>query len=298
MSRNKYVLITPAKNEEELLGRVINSVANQDIKPIKWIIVDDGSTDTTPEIIKEAEGTFPWVCGLTTESVNKKREFGAKAKAFNLALQILKNTSYDFIGNLDADITLPQNYYSFLMAKMYKKPKVGLASGVCLEKIKDRWTCITITYEHAVGAVQFFKRECFQAVGGYQPVTIGGVDTLAELTAKMLGWKVVNFSELPIYHHRPVDSLNARSKMKINFRAGMTDYYMGTHPVFAVAKALRRWKQHPILFSIIIQITGFCYAWGKSRSPDASPELAEFVRSDQMRRLKNFFLKKLNNINI
>jgi hypothetical protein len=151
---------------------------------------------------------------------------------------------------------------------------------------------ITSSFNHAVGAVQFFRRECFIAIGGYQPVSVGGIDSLAERMARMKGWETKAFPDLPFYHHKPVDSANSRGLAQINYRAGLTEYHIGTHPIFAVAKAIRRWRTSPPFISIFIRLYGFGKLWFFGAKRDASDELVTYLKREQMATIKKALLGK------
>lgn len=288
----EYLLITPAKNEERFIPQLIDSVSNQDIRPALWIIVSDGSSDRTAELIVDAASKHCWIRAVVIPS-GAQRGFGAKALAYKSAIDAAGTLSpYSFIGNLDADITFPPHYYSTLIERMRLQPRLGVASGVCWDKIGEGFKCVTISQDHAVGAVQFFRKECYQAIGGYQPVTIGGVDSLAELKAKMLGWIVRCFSDLPVYHHKPVDSAGGRPTASIAFRAGLTEYHIGSHPLFALAKALRRWKNPPAGISVIWRMAGYCSLWARRVPRDADDALVKYLHAEQRRLLKQTIMSR------
>lgn len=285
-----YVLITPARNEARFLPDVIRSIAGQSILPIRWVIVSDGSTDETEEIVCHAANEHGFIRLIRLES-GKTRSFGAKAAAFQRGWDEVKQLQFDYVGNLDADITLDSNYYQRIMQEMELDPGLGVGTGVCWDKRPDGFQCVTVSLNHAVGAVHFFRRACFEAVGGYKPVTVGGMDSIAILTARMNGWTTRCFRDLPVYHHKPVDSASGRSAIRIAYRAGMTEYHIGTHPLFALSKAIRRWKTSPMVLSVIVRLAAYLGLWLSRASRDASPELTRYVYREQLLRLKVLFSK-------
>lgn len=286
-----YALVTPARNEAEYLPKVIESVLLQTVKPAKWIIVSDGSTDGTDDIAEAAAKSHAYIFFVSTKG-GAKRSFGSKTKAFQAGYDVLGDEEYDYIGNLDADITFEPGYYARMLAEMENNPRLGIASGVCWEKIYGRFQMITKSFNHAVGGVQFFRRNCFEDIGGYQPVSVGGIDSLAERTARMKGWETTAFPDLPLYHHKPVDSVNGRGAVRICYRAGLTEYHIGTHPLFAIAKALRRWREAPVFLSMFIRLYGYSKLWVSGTKRDASDELVAYLKTEQMAALKNVFLGK------
>jgi len=286
---NAYALISPARNEAAFLPALIDSVVRQSVLPRNWVIVSDGSTDKTDEIVCEAVRRYGFIKFIRNQAT-AERNFGAKARAFQKGYIALKDVEFDFIGNLDADVTFGRDYYARMLDEMHKNPRLGVASGVCWDKTADGFKLVTISLNHAVGAVQFFRRECFEAVGGYRPATVGGVDSLAELTARMKGWQTQAFPELPVYHHKPVDSANARTGVKICYRAGLTEYYIGTHPLFAIAKAIRRWREAPVGLSPFIRLFAYLRLWLSGSERDAPEELVAYLRREQLEILKQRLL--------
>src|ERR1039458_9171760 len=175
----RYALITPARNEEAFIEGTIQSVLAQTVLPVKWIIVSDGSTDRTDEIVSRYAGRHPWLQLLRMPD-HRDRQFAAKANCFNAGYALLKETPYDIVGNLDADITFDRDYFSFLLSKFQLFPKLGVAGTPFVEDAtqRDRHTYAHrfAQLEHVSGACQMFRRECFEQVGGYIPIKGGAID--------------------------------------------------------------------------------------------------------------------------
>lgn len=285
MNSGKYVLITPAKDEAKFIGQLAESVIAQTMTPVLWVVVSDGSTDGTDDIVQTCAKKHSFI-RLVRIPAGSARSFGSKAMAFRQGIRELEGIHYRFIGNLDADMTFAPTYYERLISEMGNDPRLGIASGVCWDKTPDGFRQVTISLNHAVGAVQFFRRECFEAIGGYRPVSVGGMDALAEFTARMKGWQTRAFPDLPAYHHKPVDSANARSARHVCYRAGLTEYHIGTHPLFACAKAFRRWRDAPIGFSILIRLFAYGKLWLGRVPRDAPDELVAYLKAEQLARLR------------
>lgn len=286
MNSDAILLVTPARNEAANLEQLIASVSAQTLRPTCWVIADDSSTDHTHALATRSASTRPWLRVIRLEATGT-RGFGAKARAFQagLAAATTRGERFDFIANLDADITLPVNYFARLVEEMRHDPRLGVASGVCWQQEGNVRQQVTISLNHAVGAGQFFRRSCFEMIGGYRPVTVGGVDSLAELTARMHGWATRAFPDLELTHHRAVDWAGGGQASRVCWRAGQTEYHLGSHPLFALAKALRRWRQRPAVWSVFIRIAGYAQLWLRHARRDAPKELIEFVRREQLGRL-------------
>src|SRR5262249_26388362 len=172
-----YVLVTPARNERDLIEGAIRSVIAQTHLPSMWVIVSDGSTDGTDEIVARFAKKHTWIESLRMPE-HRDRSFAAKAVCFNAGYDHLKSTNFDLIGNLDADITFGQDYYEFLVGRFAEMPRLGVAGTPFIE---DSSQPQNHTYahqfadlQHVSGACQMFRRQCFEEVGGYTPIRGGG----------------------------------------------------------------------------------------------------------------------------
>jgi biofilm PGA synthesis N-glycosyltransferase PgaC len=280
-----YTLVTPARNEASFLPGVLDSVLAQSIRPLRWIIVSDGSTDDTNELVAKASKEHAFIQLISLEP-GAERSFASKAMAFRIGYEAVRHLGFEYVGNLDADVTLEPGYYQRMLEEMAKNPRLGVAGGVVWDKTARGFKRTTSSLNHAVGAVQFWRRECFEEVGGYQAATVGGVDSLAELTARMKGWETRSFADLPIYHHKSVDSVGGGNVYRIAYRAGLTEYHIGTRPLFAFFKALRRWRDRPLLVGAAIRFFAYCTLWLSKARRDASDELVAYLKHEQMHTLQ------------
>ena len=172
-----YVLITPARNEERFIEQTIQSVIAQTILPKKWVIVSDGSTDGTDEIVKKYLPDHPWM-ELVRMPERQERHFAAKVQSFNAGYHRVKNQEFDVVGNLDADITFGPEYFANLLAKLDGDPKLGVVGTPFVEGTMS-YNFKFSSVEHVSGACQLFRRECFEQIGGYAQVKGGGIDWIA-----------------------------------------------------------------------------------------------------------------------
>lgn len=282
--RLAYVLITPSRNEERFIEQTIQSVISQTILPEKWVIVSDGSTDGTDEIVKKYLPEHPWM-ELIRMPERRERHFGAKVQCFNAGCERLRGETFDIIGNLDADITFDESYFDFLLAKFNADPALGVAGTPFVEGTASydfRFTAV----EHVSGACQLFRRECFEQIGGYVQVKGGGIDWIAVTTARMKGWKTRTFVEKVCHHHRPMGTASA-GKWKANFLLGKQDYYLGGHPVWQLFRGFYQMRRRPYVVGGIYVIAGYCWAWMTRFQRPVSPELIQFHQHEQMQRLRH-----------
>ncbi len=284
----RYVLITPARNEAMFLGRTIESVIGQTRRPAKWVIVSDGSTDGTDDLVQQHAGKHDWI-ELVRMPAREERHFAGKVHAFNAGYARLADESYDIVGSLDADISFDEEYMAFLLEKFSVNPNLGIA-GTPFREGGESYDFRFSATEHVSGACQLFRRKCFEEIGGYVPVKGGGIDLIAVLTARMKGWETRTFVEKHTLHHRP-EGAAAGSVIRARFRDGQKDYVLGAHPLWEVFRSIYQTSRKPLLIRGLAILCGYLWNWARHADRSVSAELMEFRRRDQMRRLKEFFLK-------
>ena len=227
MLNNNYVLITAARNEEKYIDATIKSVLSQTILPKKWVIVSDGSTDHTAEIIKKYSDHSNYIEFVRRDlGSNQNTDFASKVFALNAGYERLKNFAYDYIGHLDADITFEPDYYDNVLKLFEQDPLLGIAGGYIFEPVQGNFESRPYNTERSVaGGIQLFRRKCYENIGGFIPLKMGGEDTYAEVMARMKGWNVASFKEIIVHHHK-IGSLT-RGKIRECFRKGIMDYSLG-----------------------------------------------------------------------
>jgi glycosyltransferase involved in cell wall biosynthesis len=286
---SSYVLVTAAYNEETLIQQVMLSIIAQTVHPHKWIIVSDGSTDRTDEIVARYAAAHDFI-QLFRISEDHPRNFAAQVNAINRGLMLVSNTDYAFVGNMDADITLEPDYFEKLLRKFQQDPMLGLGGGTIYERsgkgsFKERSGNSVDSVAHAC---QLFRRECFEAIGGaYRPLPYGGPDTYAEIVARMKCWHVMSFKDLPVFHHRLTASVGGVLRGK--FRQGRMDYSLGTHPLFEVFKLLRRMLMRPFLIGSICRFAGFLDAYRQRERRAVPDDFVFYFRREQRQRLARLF---------
>jgi biofilm PGA synthesis N-glycosyltransferase PgaC len=284
----KYVVITPARNEARFIELTLKSVTNQTVLPRKWVIVSDGSTDGTDDIVKKYVARHPWI-ELLRMPERAERHFAGKVHAFNAGYAKVRDTENDIIVSLDADISFEDDYFAFLLEKLSADPELGLVGTPFQEDSGQKYDYRFVSIEHVSGACQVFRRECFEEIGGYVAVKGGSIDHIAVITARMKGWKTRTFTEKICLHHRPMGTAG-RSLLKSRFKLGMKDYSIGNHPIWELFRAARQMSIPPILIGGVALGTG--YLWGAvCHTPrPVSRDLIAFHRREQLQRLNRFFL--------
>lgn len=282
-----YVVVTPARNEARFIELTIKSMLAQTVRPTQWVIVSDGSTDGTDEIVRKYAAVHGWI-SLVRMPEHRDRQFAAKVTAFNAGLGRIHHLGYQAIAALDADISFGPDYFSFLLAKLAESPRLGLVGTPFAEEGRTydyRFTNV----EHVSGACQLFRRECFEEIGGYKPVKGGGIDWIAVTTARMKGWKTRTFTERICQHHRPMGTAS-RGRLKAHFFLGRQDYYLGGHPLWQLFRGCYQMARKPYLVGGLMLIAGYAWSWLKRVERPVSPELIRFHQREQLQRLRRSLL--------
>ncbi len=285
-----YVLVTPARNEARSIEATIESVVAQTERPVRWLIVSDGSTDGTDDIVQKYSARHVWI-ELVRMPERRERHFAGKVHAFNAGLAKLKNLQYEVIVSLDADITFDSDYFSFLLAKLAADPKLGLVGTPFRELSNETYDYRFVSIEHVSGACQMFRRECFEAIGGYLPVKGGAIDNIAVISARMKGWKTRTFTEKFCFHHREMGTAQ-RGPIQAKFKFGGKDYAIGNHPGWELFRSLYQMTKRPFVLGGLALGAGYLWAAVRRSERPVSRELIAFHRQEQMQRLKKMFTRK------
>jgi poly-beta-1,6-N-acetyl-D-glucosamine synthase len=296
-----YVLVTPAHNEEAFIEKTIQSVIQQTVLPLKWVIVDDGSTDKTREIISRYLDKNSWM-ELVELPQRRDRSFAAKVTAFNAGYEKVKNLRFDVIGNMDADISFGPDHLEFLVRKFAEDPTLGVAGTVFREEGYNSETDSFEGRKHVSGQCQLFRKQCWDEIGGYIPHRAGGIDWMAVVTARMKGWKTESFRERFFFHHRHLGTAE-RSVLASSFSYGEKDYYLGGHPVWEMFRVAYRTTKPPYIVDGMALGLGYCWAFVRRTPRPVSDELMAFHRKEQMEKLKSILksvlrMKRVDNFDV
>ena len=286
-----YVLITPARNEAAFIELTIKSMISQTVTPLKWVIVSDGSTDGTDDIVRRYASEHEWI-ELMRMPERRERNFAGKAHAFNAGYAKVKDLEYDIIGNIDADISFGQDHFEFLIGKFAENTLLGVAGTAFVEGLSVAYNYDYVNIEHVSGLCQLFRRTCFEEIGGYLPIKGGGVDWTAVTTARMKGWETRTFTEKPSIHHRKMGT-GMSTSLASCFRVGRQDYYLGGHPLWEIFRSIYQMTKKPYIFGGMLLLFGFYWSMLTCVEKSVTKELEVFRRREQMQRLRVFFKKVL-----
>jgi len=280
----KYVLITPARNEEAFIETTLASMLKQTVLPERWVIVDDGSTDNTAAIVASFADGISWIELLRREQ-RADRNFAGKVYAFKAGLERVQSIDFEIIGNLDADVSFDADYLDFLIRKFAEDSLLGVAGTPFTENSGYDSTRDSFEGEnHVAGGCQLFRRRCFEEIGGYVPNRVGGIDWVAVTTARMRGWKTRSFPEKRFHHYRSLGTAE-RSVLGSLFSYGEKDYYLGGSPVWQIFRVAYRMGKRPVIIGGLALLFGYCWAALRRIKRPVSRELMRFHRREQMRKL-------------
>jgi poly-beta-1,6-N-acetyl-D-glucosamine synthase len=279
----RYAIITPARNEARYIESTIRSVIAQTNPPLRWVIVSDGSTDGTDDIVRKYTVVNPWI-ELVRMPERSDRNFAGKVYAFNAGYAIVKDLKPDIVGNLDADVSFDPDYFEFLINKFADNPKLGVG-GTAFHESGLTYNYAFVGIEHVSGMCQMFRRQCFEEINGYSAIRSGGVDLIAVLSARARGWETRTFVEKRFVHHRTQASA-LHSGLRERLYTGRKDYLLGNHPAWEVFRSIYQMTRKPYIvggFAILASYMWNMLCGVKKTIPE---ELMAIRRKDQMRRLK------------
>ncbi|MBE0540479.1 MAG: glycosyltransferase family 2 protein [Verrucomicrobia bacterium] len=279
-----FVIITPAHNEEAFIGLTAKSMVAQSIRPLKWVVVNDASTDGTREIVEGYANQHSFI-ELVNVNRAEGRHFGNKVRAFNAGFERVKDLDYDLIGNLDADISLDSAYFANLLKRFAADSRLGLAGGMVHTSMNGQFVSQDVALDSVAGAVQLFRRECFAAIGGYRPMPGGGIDTAAEIAVRMYGWNTKTFPELPVREHRLTGTATA-SPLAASVKLGIRMHSLGYSPSFFLLRCLYRIMQPPAVVGSGALLYGYVTSAVRGQPWAISPEAVRFLRKEQHGKLK------------
>ena len=281
----KYVIITPARNEARFIELTLRSVVAQTVPPLRWVIVSDGSTDGTDEIVARYAAEHPWI-DLVRMPERAERNFAGKVLAFNAGYARVKDLDFEVIVSLDADISFDPEYFEFLLGKLMENSALGVVGTPFQELSGQVYDYRFVSIEHVSGACQVFRRECFSAIGGYMPLKGGSIDHIAVISSRMHGWKTRSFMEKVCTHHREMGTAQ-QGILKSRFKQGVKDHRIGNHPLWEVFRVVYQMTQPPRLFGGLALGVGYISAAVRRSERPVPQELVKFHRREQLERLKS-----------
>jgi glycosyltransferase involved in cell wall biosynthesis len=258
-------------------------VAGQTLPPIEWVIIDDGSSDGTWEILQEAASRHSWIHPVKRADRGFRHSGAGVVDAFYDGLEALNRTDWHFLVKLDGDLSFAADYFAGCLGRFEQDPKLGIGGGLICAAVNGAMVAESRFDPafHVRGATKIYRRACWDAIGGL--LRCPGWDGMDEIKANMLGWRTATFPEFKVRHFRPAGLAYGRWKDWV--KGGRGNYIAGYHPLFMVAKSLRRFGIKPYGIASFGLLTGYFGSCLKREPRIADPRAVRYIRQQQINRL-------------
>lgn len=277
-----YVVVTPVRDEEAHLEEVIRSVVAQTWQPLEWIIVDDGSTDRTPQILIEQAAAVPWMTVVTRPDRGFRASGAGVVQAVQVGVDSLRSNDWEFLAKLDGDLSLPSDYFEECLNRFAADPKLGIAGGTIESAYGEGGFRRERHPEfHVRGATKIYRRSTWEDIDGL--VDVPGWDGIDEIEANRLGWRTRTFPDLVLRQMKPTGS--AEGQWRDWRKGGAGAYQIGYHPLFVLARSFARATRPPYLIASAGLLTGYVQALLRRDPRAVGADTLAYVREQQMARL-------------
>jgi poly-beta-1,6-N-acetyl-D-glucosamine synthase len=280
-SGTRYVVVTPVRDEETYLPRTIESMVRQTVRPLQWVLVDDGSKDSTPKIVDDAAKQYPWIRAVHRSDRGYRKWGAGIIEAFYDGFHVLEYSDWEFMSKLDGDLSFEPDYFERCFEKFRGDPAIGIGGGVLYHDENGQRVLENHPKFHVRGGVKIYRHACWDAIGG---LWVGpGSDTVDEVKANMLGWTTSSFFGIQMTHHRFTGASWGRWGGLV--KDGKIDYVTGYHPLFLAAKSIARMRRRPYLLASFALVCGYISAaWHRIPRVD-DPSVIRYLRQQQLARL-------------
>jgi len=277
----KFLIITPAKNEGQYIEGLIKSMIAQTLRPTKWIIVDDGSTDGMDQVIQGYAKDHDFIELFRKDSKAEVRSGGSKVvRAFYAGYERYKHIDHDVVVKLDGDLTLPNDYFESIANEFKADPQLGLCGGYCAIPVNGEWVAEANAAHHVRGALKAYRKTCFEAIGGFAETwNWDGIDTMSTLHK---GWHI-KVIDKEVKHHRPTSA--AYDPVKHAFKSGVEAYRTGNDLGLALIRAAFKLRSRPFLICGYQYMKGYLQARLKKEPKVVDKDLQTFIRKFTYKRI-------------
>lgn len=277
----RYAIITPVRDEEKHLETTLDSVCRQTTRPAEWMIVDDGSTDRTGEILDRYAAKHEWIRVQHRPNRGFRKSGGGVMEAFYDGFNALDCKDWDFVVKLDGDLSFEPDYFQRCFEYFQRDPKLGIGGGEIHHEIAGEMKVEENPRFHVRGATKIYRRACWEAIGGLWPAP--GWDTIDEVKANMLGWNTYSFTDLHLFHHRFTGSEEGLFRDRV--KHGVACYVSGYHPLYVAASCMRRLTQKPYVIGSVGILYGFLKAHFTRPPRLEDRSYVAYIRAQQLKRL-------------
>jgi len=284
MPNQRYVLISPCRNEAKFMRQTLDTVVAQSIKPALWVIVDDGSTDETPKILAEYAAQHSWIRIVTRKDRGKRAVGPGVIEAFYSGYETIRPDDFDYLCKLDLDLRLPPRYFEELIQRMRADPRIATCSGKAYVYEGEELVSERHGDETSLGMTKFYRVDRFQAMGGFvREVMWDGIDCHR---ARMMGWQACSWDtpELRFVHLRPMGS-SQTGMLTGRMRHGFGQYFMGTSAIYMLANAVNRLNDKPYVIGAGAMLWGYFWSALRRKPRYDDVEFRRFLQRWQWRAL-------------
>jgi glycosyltransferase involved in cell wall biosynthesis len=283
MENRRYIIVTPVRDEAPHIEKTIEAVRSQTVLPKLWIVVDDGSTDGTGDILDKHAAQTKWMQIVHRQNRGHRANGGGVMEAFYAGLAVLHDDVWDYLVKLDGDLSFAPDYFERCFEMFEGAAKLGIGGGtICqLENGEPKVDSKGDPPFHVRGATKIYRRACWDAISPLARAT--GWDTIDEVKANHRGWTTRTFSGLILIQHKPTGG--ADGAWRNAFKNGRANYMSGYHPVFLMAKCVKRSMDRPRFLGSIALLSGYLSGYLKRTPRGAEPQVIRYLRQQQMRRL-------------
>ena len=285
----RLLVVSPTKDEEQYLERTIQSMVAQTLRPTRWIIVDDGSTDRTGALADKAAAEHPWISVLHRPAGTPRKVGPGVIDALYAGFDTVNLADYDYLCKLDGDLEFGPTYFERLLERFEANPRLGTISGKTYIPVGDDWVLERTGDEFSHGVAKLYRRECFEDIGGFvREVMWDGIDCHR---CRMLGWEAASVPdpELSIKHLRQMGSSH-KSVYHGRRRWGRGQYFMGTHPLYLLGITAYRMAERPWVLGGLNILAGYTGAWLTRQPRYEEPGFRPFLHDWQLKELKHRML--------
>lgn len=279
----RYVVVTPVRDEALHIGHTIESMLRQTLRPLHWVVVDDGSSDGTGDIVDQRCAGVDWITVVHRPDRGYRAAGGGVMDAFLAGHALVADAGWDYLVKLDGDLSFDAAYFEQCLARFEADPTLGIGGGTVyqIENGQRRVDAVGDPPFHVRGATKIYRRACWLAIG--LPAPAPGWDTIDEIKASHKGWTTRTFADLGLTQHKPTGAADGRWSNA--FKNGRANYLTGYHPAFMLAKCVRRAWRNPLSVEAIGLLAGFGSAYLGRMPPTVDRETLRYLRRQQVRRL-------------
>ncbi|NGP75927.1 glycosyltransferase family 2 protein [Balneolaceae bacterium YR4-1] len=279
---NKLAIVTPVRDEEDVVEELILSVVQQDLLPNEWVFVDDNSVDSTTNIIKSYSQKFEFIKLVSFPKDTNRTPGTGVIRAFEYGLNHLMQ-EYDFLLKLDADLKFKPDYFQNIISEFEANEKLGIASGMIFEKngkpVKKNIS------DHPYGATKFYRKSCFDQIKPLEKIKTW--DLIDNIKANIAGYETKIIASEKVKHLKPMES--AAGKTNENFLKGYYSSYLFYLFPFAMLKSIKVMTEKPYIVGGVVYLSGYLYNLVINRERYSNSEVVKYLRKQQKNRLKKLF---------